>query len=55
MGDRSTHLIFFSGYWYLVFQKDDKWVQSDDGIYVCAIGKEEVSQDLSKLRKAGRK
>ena len=34
MGDLSTHVVFFNGYWYLVFEENGYWIN---------IGEREVS------------
>lgn len=41
MGDLSTHVIFWSGYWYLVYKEDKYWISSQDQVPVCPVGRED--------------
>lgn len=52
MGDRSTHVIFYSGYWYLVCRDHygfGIWVDGHNDTIVCKQGEEERIQKLSEI------
>ncbi len=41
MGDRSTHVIQWAGYWYLVYSNDEVWIDSKTQETICHVGREE--------------
>lgn len=52
MGDPSTHVIFYQGYWYLVYQDDDvptEWRTTSDFDIVCNVGEEEKKIELERI------
>ena len=55
MGDCSTHVIFYQGYWHLVYQlvyQDDnkpEWKSTYDFNVVCEVGEEEKSYKLENI------
>ena len=46
MGDNTTHAIFHSAYWHLVYRDGGFWFDTGDGSRVCAIGREDRLVDL---------
>jgi hypothetical protein len=50
MGDPSTHVIFYSAYWHLVFDKDGTWVDTKQFDPICKVGDEEKIWDLEEIK-----
>ena len=50
MGDPPTHIIFYSAYWYLVFEEDEKWVNADTYDPVCPVGAEQELLELKEIK-----
>jgi hypothetical protein len=50
MGDPPTHIIFYSAYWYLVFEEDGKWVNTDTYDPVCPVGAEQELLELKEIK-----
>ena len=50
MGDISTHVIFRSGYWYLVYEDNGAWISSSDDTYLCQVGTEEKKFELERIQ-----
>jgi len=54
MGDNSTHLIFYQGYWYLVFLdhhlNGSFWMEKNSMEAVCPDGSEEKKFDLERIK-----
>lgn len=50
IGDPSTHIIFYSAYWYLVFEEDGKWVNTDTYDPVCPVGAEQKLLELKEIK-----
>lgn len=50
MGDRSTHIIFYQGYWALVWEDDEKnWIETNQHDVICRVGEEEKIMQLSEI------
>ena len=41
MGDPTTHVIHWSGYWYLVYKEEESRISSQDHVAICPVGRED--------------